>query len=261
MARRYKRLQCGDYVREALYNSPEPRDTPVVRRERSKMTSEAQKKVNRNNSKVKLAMLIGGNFGPGDLLVTPTFAPEHLPTTYAECQEKVQKFFALLRTVRQRQGHETGYIYAPHHSDTVRWHIHAVINATDTGDWETVKSLWTWGDVHIKRLGAGEVFDPAALAGYLIGGRADKPKWADRPNSARAWSCSTNLEKVVSTTRWELDYTARLELPAGCELCEAENWITPFGSYSYVSYFRKGGVQDDGVPQPASRELIDRGFL
>lgn len=117
------------------------------------MTSEAQKKVSQNNSKVKLAMLIGGNFGPGDLLVTPTFAPEHLPATYAECQTKIRKFFDLLRAIRKKQDHELMYIYAPHHSDIVRWHYHALINAVGPGDWETIKSLWCWGDVHIKRFG------------------------------------------------------------------------------------------------------------
>lgn len=94
MARRYKRLNCGEYVREVLYSCPEPRDTPVVRRERSKLTSEAQKRVNQENSKVKLAMLIGGNFGPGDLLVTPTFAPDHYPATYSEFQKKCRNFLA-----------------------------------------------------------------------------------------------------------------------------------------------------------------------
>lgn len=261
MARRHKRLQCGGYVREALYNVPEPRDTPVVRRERSKLTSEAQKKVNLDNSKVKLAMLIGGNFGPGDLLVTPTFAPEHLPATFAEVQKKIRRYYDTLRMVRGKQGHEAIYIYAPHHSETVRWHFHYIINSTGPEDWETLKSLWPWGDVHITRLKAEELSTPEALAGYLIGGRTDEPKWSDRPNSARAWCCSTNLKKIVVTTSWEHDSTARLELPEGCDFCEGESRFTPFGSYEYISYFRRGGVQDYGVPQPDSLELIDRGLL
>lgn len=225
------------------------------------MTSEAQKRVNLNNSKVRLAMLIGGNFGPGDLLVTPTFDQEHLPATYAEVQKKVRKYYDTLRIVRRKQGYETMYIYAYHHSATERWHFHSIINSAGPEDWETIKSLWTYGDVHIRRLGAEEVWDPAALAGYMIGGDPSKAKWSDRPNSARAWCCSTNLKRIIVTTSWEHDTTARLELPAGCELCEAENWTTPYGSYAFMSYYRRDGVQEDDAPQPASRELIDRGLL
>lgn len=86
MAKRYKKLECGDYVRECLYSCPEPQDKPIARAEKSKATSKAQKRVNQNNSKIKLAMLIGGNFGPDDLFITPTFSPENLPATYAELQ-------------------------------------------------------------------------------------------------------------------------------------------------------------------------------
>lgn len=260
MARRYKRLQCGDYVREALYNCPEPRDTPVVRRERSKFTSDAQKKVNLEHSKIKLEMFIGGNFGPGDLLVTPTFAPDHYPATYSEFQKKVQKFFGLLRTVRQRQGHETRYIYAPHHTEKIRWHCHALINAVSPGDWEEIKSLWTWGDVHIKRFGAEEFFNPEAITGYMIG-ETDDPKWSDRKNSARAWCHSTNLRKIVVTTYREHNQTARLVLPENCELCENKSRVNQFGSFEYVAYFRKNAVREESVPQSDSRELIDRGLL
>lgn len=96
-ARRYKRLECGDYVREVLYSCPEPLDKPAARAAKSLATRKAQQRVNQQNSKIKLAMKIGGNFGPGDLFVTPTFALEHLPATYAELQEKVREFYDVLR--------------------------------------------------------------------------------------------------------------------------------------------------------------------
>lgn len=227
---------------------------------RSKATSKAQQRVNQNNSKIKLAMLIGGNFGPGDLLVTPTFSPEYLPTTYAEVQEKVRKFFDLLRTVRQKQGLETTYIYCPHHTETKRWHVHSLINAVGSNDWETIKSLWPWGDVHIKRFKDLETSTPDALAGYLVG-TVENPKWSDRPNSSRAWCCSTNLKKTIVGTYWEHDAAVRLELPENCNLIEADSWTTPYGSFEYISYFRRGDVRGVGATQPDGRELIDRGLL
>lgn len=202
-------------------------------------------------------MQIGGNFGPGDLLVTPTFSQEHLPANYAEFQEEVRKFFDLLRKARQKQGHETKYIYAPHHTEKVRWHIHSLVNAVGPEDWETIKSLWPWGNVHIKRIQDTAYSTPDAMAGYLIGG------WTDRPNSARAWCASTNLNKTVVTTYREHNRAARLELPVNCELCEADNWITPYGTYEYLSFFRRGEPLNSGdeteTTQTANHELIDRG--
>lgn len=203
-------------------------------------------------------MLIGGNFGPGDLLVTPTFSPENLPANYAELQEKAKKFFDLLRKSRRKRGDQTKYIYAPHHTDTVRWHVHALVNAVGLDDWETIKSLWPWGDVHITRVQDTKYSTPDAMAGYLIGG------WTDRPNSARAWCASTNLKKIVVTTYREHNQSVNLTLPANCELCEADNWITPYGSYEYMSFFRRGTLQDnsnEADTTQASREPIDRGAL
>ncbi len=254
-ARRYKRLECGDYVRECMYSCPEPLDKPTARAAKSFATSKAQQRVNQQNSKIKLAMKIGGNFGPGDLFVTPTFAPEHLPATYAELQEKVRGFYDVLRTVRRKQGKETKYIYAPHHTEKIRWHVHSLINAVGPEDWETIKSLWPWVKVHIKRIEDTKHSTPDAMAGYLIGG------WEDRPNSARAWCASTNLEKVVATTYREHNESARLELPADCELCESDSWVTPWGSFEYVSYLLRESNHLEDKPQPESRELIDRGVL
>lgn len=246
-------------MRECLYSCPEPNDNAKTRADRSRATSKAQKRVNQNNSKIKLAMLIGGNFGPDDLFITPTFSPENLPATYTELQEKVRKFYDLLRTVRRKQGKETRYIYAPHHTDKVRWHIHGPINAAGPEDWETIKSLWQWGDVHVKRIGDTAYSTPDAMAGYLISG------WADRPNSARAWCTSTNLKKTVVVTYREHNQTARLILPADCEKCEMDSWETIYGSYEYMSYFYRGphrnGGQRVNSPQSDSRELLERGKL
>lgn len=260
MARRYKKLENGNYVREVLYSCPEPRDTTTVRAARSKATSKAQQRVNQNNSKVKLAMLIGGNFGPGDLFVTPTFSPEHLPATYAEFQRKVQKFYDLLRTARQNHGVPLQYVYAPHHEEKVRWHLHSIINTTGPEDWELIKSLWPWGNVHIKRMGETKYSTPDAMAGYLIEG------WTDRPNSARAWCASTNLKKTTVTTYREHNPAARLELPVNCNFSESDSWATPYGEYEYLSYFRPDRAypdhnQETDTSQPESRELIDKGAL
>lgn len=259
-ARRYKRLECGDYVREVLYSCPEPRDSARARAERSKATSKAQERVNQNNSKIKLAMLIGGNFGPGDLFITPTFSPENLPATCAELQEKVRKFYDTFRTTRTRQGKEMRYIYAPHHTEKVRWHIHSLVNAVGPEDWETIKSLWPWGDVNIKRIKDTAYSTPDAMAGYMIGG------WTDRPNSARAWCTSTNLKRIVVTTCREHNQSARLELPVNCELVETDSWVTQYGSYEYISFFRpvaanRNNTHEANEPQSDSRELIDRGKL
>ena len=260
MARRYKRLENGSYIREALYSCPEPNDTAVVRAARKNATSKAQQRVNQNNSKVKLAMLIGGNFGPRDLFVTPTFSPEHLPSTYAEFQKKVQRFFNLLRRERLRRGIPLQYIYAPHHGEKVRWHFHSINKSAGPEDWELIKSLWPWGDVHIKRRRATPYSTPDAMAGYLVEG------WTDRPNSARAWCASTNLNKTTATTYREHNPTAKLELPDNCSFSEADRWATPYGSYEYISYFRAGDEDVDSnceedSQQPESRELVDRGPL
>ena len=255
MARRHKKIECGDYVREVLYSCPEPRDSGKARADKSRATSKAQQRVNQNNSKIKLAMLIGGNFGADDLLITPTFSPEHLPATYAEMRGKVQKYFELLRRERLRRGDTLQYIYAIHHGEKVRWHFHGLVNAVGPDDWELIKSLWTWGDIHIKRVCEQEYSTPDAMAGYLLGG------WEDRPNSARAWCSSTNLKKTVITTSREYNRNARLVLPDRCELMESDAWCTQYGSFEYISYFRMETTREAEPTLLASRELLSRGAL
>lgn len=227
MAKRHKLIRAGNLVSEVIYTAPQPRDSAHVRAEKSRATTEAQKRVNMKMARRKMEMLIAANFDAGDLFVTLTFDNEHLPPRRDGAISRMRAFLRLLRAARKARGDDLRYIYVleGQHGEA-RLHFHLFINATGLHDSEEVKSLWACGeDVDIKYVERDGYF---ALAEYVTKER--------KPVGARSWVCSLNLKKPVVESSFVPDST-RLQPPRGAFVIEREERETSEAGFQYVKYW------------------------
>ena len=227
MAKRRKVIRAGDLVSEVIYTAPQPRDSARTRAEKSKITSEAQRKLNMKTAKRKMEMRIAANFGAGDLFVTLTFDDLHLPARREAALACVRYFLRLLRETRKARGDDLRYIYVleGQHGEA-RYHFHIFINSTGAQDREDIESLWSYGEVgkikYIERDGY------IALAEYVTKER--------KPVGARSWVCSLNLKQPVIESSFVPDGDA-VAVPPDAHVIEREERLNEWGSFQYVKYW------------------------
>lgn len=228
MAKRKKTITAGNIVKTILYTAPEPRDGERARAAKSRMTTAAQKAMNDKTARGRLEMLMAANFESRDLFVTLTYRDEDLPTKRDGAVKNVRKFLKQLREHRKARGQELKYIYTTEgkHGEH-RIHHHLVINATER-DAETIRSLWTYGEVMDLEYIRDRDYETLAL--YMT-----KESLEGRPVGAQMWTRSKNLEKPKVETCFVSDDTA-LTVPPGCFVLEREEKVNEYGSYSYIKY-------------------------
>lgn len=244
MAKRRKVIRAGDLVSEAIYTTPQPRDGARTRAERSKITSEVQRKLNTKTSKRRMEMRIAANFGAGDLFVTLTFDDLHLPARREAALACVRYFLRLLRETRKARGDDLRYIYVleGQHGEA-RYHFHIFINSTGAQDREDIESLWSYGEVgkikYIERDGY------IALAEYVTKER--------KPVGARSWVCSLNLKQPVIESSFVPDgYT--VAVPPDAHVIAREERLNEWGSFQYVKYWLPLRVQPVQMAPRAKRK-------
>lgn len=216
---------------EAVYPAVNGRDAPKARAAKSKLSSEAQQRMNRKYSYQKLELMLAANFRPGDLVCTLTYDDEHLPRNRDVAAGKLKEFRKRLSKMRRRTGDELVMIWCTEHKHgDGRWHHHAVINATGD-DYKTILSAWHQGEIEIKPLRVDKEKNYESLARYMT---KEAPG-----NSKRAWSYTRNCRKPeVETFRVEADTT--LQAPKGSTTLEDESRRTEFGYYRYIKYYYEG---------------------
>jgi len=225
---RYKRVQAGRLVREALWTPVFPYDTPAQRAAKSRVSSAARKKINQRLAWKKLMLLLAANFTGRDLHVVLTYDDDHLPANAAAARKFIKRFLAALRQHRRAKGEELLYIYnieGRHGSG--RLHHHIVLKA---GDKDVLQKLWPYGLVlpphRIDRYGY------SGLAQYLT----KEAREESAPVGARSWVGSLNLQKPAEApTEWVPD-SIRLEPPTNAYILERDEQSNEFGRFQYVEY-------------------------
>lgn len=229
MAKRKKVIRAGRLVKTVVYTVPQPRDSEYVRAEKSKITSAAQRALNFRTAQGRLEMLLAANFGPKDLFCTLTYRDEDLPGSHAVAKDCVRKFLTLLRKQRKREGPALKYVYVTEgkHGDK-RYHHHLVINAVGPADFETICSLWQYGDVvDVERIAGREYID---VARYITKENAE-----DKPVGAQMWTPSKGLiQPTVESTF--IDDNETIQPEPGATVLEREEKQNEFGSFVYLKY-------------------------
>lgn len=228
---RFKRIRAGRLVREALWSSPFPNDTPKARAEKTRCSSAARQRLNDKYSWQKLKMTLAANFNYNDIMVTLTYDDDHLPRSREEARKLLKKFLTQLRAHRRAKGEDLKYIYCieDKHGDG-RIHHHIVINGTGA-DYDIIYKLWKYGtDLHFAPI---DSFGYEELAKYLT---KEVREYGHVEVGARTWVPSLNLKKPeISPTVW-VDGSMRLEPPVNAYILYRESIENEWGRFCYVEY-------------------------
>lgn len=138
-------LYCSSYP---IWDTATRRDAEAKlnkARER-KGTTDAQRKLNARKAEEKLVQLINANFGPGDHLVTCTYAQGKEPPDLTTAQKHMRNYLARIKRLCRRRGvPDPEYVYVTEVTSSNRWgtryHHHMVLKASlPRAD---VEALWT----------------------------------------------------------------------------------------------------------------------
>ncbi len=208
------------------YTQARAYDPPQVRAAKSKVSSEARRKVNLRRAWQKLMLLLAANFDTSALVVTLTYDDEHLPGSRKEALAKIGKYLTLLRREFRREGRELRYVYCTEHKHgDGRWHHHLVVPAAS---FELIRSLWAYGsDINIETVDA---YGYEELAKYLT----KEAREEGAPVGARSWSCSRNLERPVHESVLVEDYVS-LAPPPGAVVLGRDSKVNEWGAFEYLS--------------------------
>lgn len=240
MSKRMKIITAGNLRKVVMYTPVMPRDGPVVRAQKSRATTEAQKRMNDKTAKAKLELTIAANFKGNDLFVTLTYDNEHLPPTIKAAEAILRGFVRVLREDRKRHGQTLKYVYATEngHGDG-RIHHHIIINATGR-DIETIRSLWANGDqVDIAPL-YRKTWE--AHAEYMT------KEGGGRPVGKRMWTPSRKLDKPRVTTYWVHEGT-RIDVPWYAQDVTWASGGEGAAAWEYVKYTVPPQHEDKAGPE------------
>lgn len=110
-----------------------------------KGTAEAMRKINARRAEDRLVQIINANFGPGDHLVTCTYAQGKEPATIEDAQKHMRNYLARVKRMCRRRGaSDPAYVYVTEVTVSNRWgtryHHHMVLKAELAR--EEVENLW-----------------------------------------------------------------------------------------------------------------------
>lgn len=219
---------------EAIYPRRSRYDSYAQRQGKNRLTSSAQRRVNLNNQRKNLAMLIDCNLPDGCVHYVLTYDDDHLPGSWAQATRKAAGFIRKLR--ESRKGSETVYFCnteGRHFSEEFpdqshRWHHHLYMPEYLTG--EQMQAMWGCGHVYATPLVMdGVVHTPVSRASYLIKEAGEFP-------GKRAWHCSRKLRRPeIETIMVPDDYL--LEAPEGAGVLEDSGRVeTVYGRYRIIQY-------------------------
>lgn len=246
MAKWKKIITAGPLVMETVYPAKHPRDSAAVRAGKSKLSSEAQQRMNQKYSYQKLELGLAANFVPGDLVVTLTYDDAHLPASRKAADEKLKYFRSKLAAARKKKGQALVMywnIEHKHESCEGRWHHHCVINSTGD-DYELIRKLWGQGsDIEIKPLRVDREKNYETLAKYMA--KEDRDKLGQR-----SWSYTRNARKPEVDT-FRVSNAEELTPPRGSTvLMDTGDVQTAYGHYRYIKYLTHGW---ESTPRPKAK--------
>lgn len=152
---RRKEITAGSLWMGVQYAAAYTPDPDARRQAKAMISTPARESLNARKSWQKLMLILACNFRPGDLVVTLTYREQHLPRTREDADKQLTGFIRALRKKRGVAGTQLKYIRVTEGYHTGgRLHHHLILNTTQ-GDFETIRSLWRWGDdVDITHFGA-----------------------------------------------------------------------------------------------------------
>ena len=171
-----------------------------LRKAKSRITPEAQQRVNDERSRIHLIQLVETNFTEKDVSLTLTYdgqAPEP-----GRVDKDIRNFIGRVRRARARAGlPELKYIYAIGGDEMPaagysgkRPHVHMIMNGGI--DRDTLEAIWAKGRANADRLQPRDE-GLGGIATYFTKQRQDRPARI----GAKKWRGSRNLKQPVKRSR------------------------------------------------------------
>ena len=224
-----KIITAGPLVLEAILPRGSAPDSPRIRAGKKKLSSEAQQRMNRKYSYMKLELLIAANFAPGDWIVTFTYDDAHAPNSREQAMARLKEFRRKLSALRRKDGRELRMIWnAENVFDLGRWHHHTIINSCGE-DFTLLRELWPWGvNIEIQTLRIDKDHSFEALARYMCKEARERP-------GLRSWSYTRSCRQP-EVESFPVPDDTQLQPPKGATVYEDERHSNEFGSWRVVKY-------------------------
>ena len=137
-------LYCSSYP---IWDTTTRRDAQAMltKAKARKGTTDAQRKLNARKAEEKMVQLINANFGPGDHLVTCTYAQGQESPDLPTAQKHMRNYLARIKRLCRRMGvSDPEYVYVTEVTHSNRWgtryHHHMVLKASLPRS--DVEALW-----------------------------------------------------------------------------------------------------------------------
>jgi len=195
--------EAGKTISVRLYYSATYNKETKSRQPKKRLTTEAQREVNRQQAVRKLTRLMNANFGADDYYITLDYRKEERPASPDEMRNEAREFLKQLRRAYKKAGKILKYIYVAERGKRGALHHHLVISGGV--DVKVLKDIWQRGWITIKPLDKSGHYP--RLAEYFI-------KWSheamqtDAKIHGKHWNSSRNLihpvpeKEIVSERRW-----------------------------------------------------------
>lgn len=186
---------AGKTVEVEYYYTSAYNKKGATRREKTKATREAQKKVNTKQAERKLRLLLNANYGYGDYHVVLDYIREKgkPDRTREEMKKDIAVFLRELRKEYKKQGKELKYVHVMEIGEKGARHHHLVINKIDT---EIVQKAWYKayeGHNRVKIFPLDDSGQYKDLAAYFIKYTDKHRKKEDGALMGKRWNASRNL--------------------------------------------------------------------
>ena len=200
------------------------------RAQKTKATTEAQKKVNERRAKQNKQRIIRANFEKGDLWLTFTYMKENRPDSIDRAKADRKNLLDKLRKRLQKEGIEFKYVCVTEIGSKGGVHHHMIMKPCVTS---IIADIWKLGGVHIEHV---YTEDLERLARYMTG---DDTKDEHQRHSVtlESWSKSRNLI-VPEVKRERIHARSFSKTPkpeAGYRLENLQNGINAWG-YEWQRY-------------------------
>ncbi len=192
---REKKCECRNgYTEVGIYHHSGDNLHNLPRAEREKITIPKQKKLNDENSRRAMRLMIHNNFDKGDYWISPTYNNESLPGDNKAATEELRRYIRRLRALYKKNGYELKYLYVTENGGkNGRVHHHILVNNVGISR-DMIEDLWEHGRSNIKRLQPDNDGTFNELVNYMHKGSESAEK------HSRVWNCSRNLRRPIERT-------------------------------------------------------------
>lgn len=201
------------------------------RAQKTKATSEAQKKVNERRAKQQKQRIIRANFEKGDLWLTFTYKKEERPKTIDKAKADRKNLLDKLRKALKKEGIEFKYVCVTEVGSKGGVHHHMIMKPCNTS---IIADIWKPGGVHIEHI---YTEDLERLARYMTGDDTEKNEKQRHLVMLESWSRSRNLivPEVIKIRIHQRSFSKNPKPEKGYRLENLQNGINAWG-YEWQRY-------------------------